>query len=168
MDIIIRKSLPSDLQQVKALEVEVFNMGYTEDFIERLLLSGYSYVALDKDNIIGYILSDFDDYMFESEEIYEYMAIHNDRVLFTVISLAVQEKYRNKKIATALMYTLLADLEDTDIEKVALQVRVSNTHALSLYEKAGFEIVTLIHNYYNDPQEDGYLMIKIMKKQHKK
>jgi ribosomal-protein-alanine N-acetyltransferase len=40
-----------------------------------------------------------------------------------------------------------------------LEVRVTNTEAIGLYKKLGFEITRTIHGYYADG-EDAYLMTK--------
>jgi ribosomal-protein-alanine N-acetyltransferase len=44
------------------------------------------------------------------------------------------------------------------VDYVILEVRVSNTPAITLYKKLGFEIRDLLRAYYSDG-EDGYLMV---------
>ena len=44
------------------------------------------------------------------------------------------------------------------IEKIFLEVRVSNIPAISLYEKMGFESLGVRKNFYEHPQEDASIM----------
>jgi len=46
-----------------------------------------------------------------------------------------------------------------DTTEVYLEVRVSNTPAISLYEKLGFRVVGRIPRYYSDG-EDAYIMAR--------
>lgn len=44
--------------------------------------------------------------------------------------------------------------------KLSLEVRVSNSRAIALYESYGFEKKSNRKDYYADNHEDAYLMIK--------
>jgi ribosomal-protein-alanine N-acetyltransferase len=46
-----------------------------------------------------------------------------------------------------------------DAKEVYLEVRVSNTPAIRLYEKLGFKIVKVLEGYYSDG-ENAYLMAR--------
>lgn len=72
-----------------------------------------------------------------------------------ILNIVVNEKYRNKKIATNLMDTLISEFEDT-IEFLTLEVSVNNIPAINLYKKFGLEIINTRKNYYED--SDAYLM----------
>ncbi len=51
-------------------------------------------------------------------------------------------------------------------KKIILEVRVSNNVAYSLYEKLGFEEISIRRNYYRLPKgrEDAFVMSKTLKK----
>ena len=68
--------------------------------------------------------------------------------------LFVEEKYRNKKIASCLLEHMIKEVGN--VENITLEVRVDNAIAINLYKKFGFEIVSIRKNYYKDI--DGYLM----------
>lgn len=72
-----------------------------------------------------------------------------------ILNIVVKEKYRNKKIATNLMDTLISEFADT-IEFLTLEVSVNNMPAINLYKKFGLEIINTRKNYYED--SDAYLM----------
>lgn len=79
-----------------------------------------------------------------------------------VISIAVLPEYRRRGIGEALLREALkAMVEYYGVKECYLEVRVSNTPAINLYKKIGFEIGRIIRGYYADG-EDAYLMrIKI-------
>jgi len=76
-----------------------------------------------------------------------------------IVSLAVLEKYRRRGIGTALMKAALEGLKNYGVKEVYLEVRVSNTPAIRLYEKLGFVKKRIIPSYYLHG-EDAYLMVK--------
>lgn len=163
MTIYVRKADIIDLHTIIKLENEIFNMGYSNDFIEFILSEGNNYIAFIDNNPVGYLLSNYDDYMFDTSEMIEYMDKHNDRILFTIISFGILEKYRGKRIGSTLMKFFLEDINnDKNIEKVVLQVKISNNYAIHLYEKFGFVIDSVLKDYYTNPTEDAYLMVKYM------
>ena len=51
-------------------------------------------------------------------------------------------------------------------KKIFLEVRVSNNHAIELYNKTGFKKVSIRKNYYRlpDGKEDALVMSKRLKK----
>ena len=44
------------------------------------------------------------------------------------------------------------------MERIFLEVRVSNTPAIALYEKMRFENLGIRKNFYDHPREDAYIM----------
>jgi len=77
-----------------------------------------------------------------------------------IISLAVLPRYRRRGLGTRLMEKALDALHRVyGCTEVYLEVRVSNTPAIKLYEKLGFKKVSVLKRYYADG-EDAYLMAK--------
>ncbi|MEM1515275.1 MAG: ribosomal protein S18-alanine N-acetyltransferase [Candidatus Bathyarchaeia archaeon] len=75
-----------------------------------------------------------------------------------VISIAVLPNYRRMGIGKALLLEALkAMVKHYGVRECYLEVRVSNTPAINLYKKTGFEISRVIKGYYADG-EDAYLM----------
>ena len=73
-------------------------------------------------------------------------------------NIFVNEKYRNKKIATKLMQCLIDIEYKNKVDNITLEVRKSNSVAIHLYTKFGFDSVAIRKFYYGD--EDAILMIK--------
>lgn len=112
---------------------------YNNDFWEKIIAEHFSFIAKLNSEIVGYIL----------------IGHLNDN--FYLLSLAINEQYRNYGIANKLIKKALDNLGKKEIY---LNVRISNKIAIHLYEKYGFKIETIIPNYYYNPIEDGYKMIK--------
>lgn len=75
-----------------------------------------------------------------------------------VISIAVLPGYRRMGIGEALLKEALRAMNEYyDVKECYLEVRVSNTPAINLYKKLGFEIERIIRGYYADG-ENAYLM----------
>lgn len=75
-----------------------------------------------------------------------------------IISIAVLPEYRNKGVGSALVEEALEAMSaHYGAEHCYLEVRVSNTGALNLYRKIGFEVERTIRRYYSDG-ENAYIM----------
>jgi Acetyltransferases len=75
-----------------------------------------------------------------------------------VVSIGVLPHARRLGIATNMMIRGMKAMKKFyEAEEVFLEVRVSNTPAISLYKKLGYEIAGRIPRYYSDG-EDAYIM----------
>ncbi|MFX1252801.1 MAG: ribosomal protein S18-alanine N-acetyltransferase [Promethearchaeota archaeon] len=68
-----------------------------------------------------------------------------------LLSIAVLKEYRKQGIASALLKRAYNALKKSNtFQGIYLEARESNTPAISLYKKLGFEIVRTRRNYYTD------------------
>jgi ribosomal-protein-alanine N-acetyltransferase len=74
-----------------------------------------------------------------------------------VISIAVLPEHQRRGIGTALVKEAMAGMRVYKAKECYLEVRVSNTPGVKLYEKLGFEASRVVHGYYADG-EDAYIM----------
>jgi len=91
--------------------------------------------AWDKDKIVGYI------------------GIEKIADETHIINMAVDPDYRKQGIGTKLIEAIL---NDKDV--FFLEVRVSNVAAQRLYKKFSFDVVGTRKKYYQDNNEDAYIM----------
>jgi ribosomal-protein-alanine N-acetyltransferase len=77
-----------------------------------------------------------------------------------VMNVAVEPKHRRRGIATALLDRLFELTADDGRRGYTLEVRVSNTQAIALYERLGFESRGIRRGYYTDNREDALIMWK--------
>lgn len=76
-----------------------------------------------------------------------------------VISIAVLPEHQRKGIAKALMEEAMLAMRLLKAKECYLEVRVTNTPAIELYRKLGFETSRSIRSYYADG-EDAYVMTR--------
>jgi len=77
-----------------------------------------------------------------------------------VMNVAVAPAFRRQGIGEGLMVALMDALRDKGMESLTLEVRASNSPAISLYDRLGFTEVGRRPNYYTDPREDALIMRK--------
>lgn len=83
-----------------------------------------------------------------------------------VISLAVRPSWRRRGIGKLLLTSLLRYFGEHNVSRVYLEVRRSNSAAVSLYRRCGFKEAGVVTNYYPDG-EDAIVMVLELG-QHKK
>lgn len=75
-----------------------------------------------------------------------------------ILNLAVHPDYRHQGYGTKLLnYVLTNFKQEKDIE-FFLEVRKSNSIAINLYRKFGFEIIGKRRRYYSETNEDALVM----------
>ena len=74
-----------------------------------------------------------------------------------IISIAVLPENQRGGIGTALMEEVMHGMRFYKAKEWFLEVRVTNTPAVKLYKKFGFQTNKIAHGYYNDG-EDAYIM----------
>jgi len=82
-----------------------------------------------------------------------------------ILKIAVTPAWRRRGIATRLTKRCLKTGAEQGAISAHLEVRPSNTPAVGLYQKLGFEVIGRRHNYYRDSQEDALVMMKNLKEE---
>lgn len=75
-----------------------------------------------------------------------------------ITTLAVNPGLKRKKIGEALLKRIIDDSYENEVKYITLEVRVSNTSAISLYEKYGFKSLGTRKGYYQNNNEDALIM----------
>ena len=73
-------------------------------------------------------------------------------------NVAVHPDHRGLGLGEAMMRYAIAKVRAAGAGFVTLEVRQSNTAAVTLYKKLGFEILGTRKNYYTKPDEDAHVM----------
>ena len=79
-----------------------------------------------------------------------------------ILNVAVHPVHRGKGFGKALVRFLIDEFGDR-LSFITLEVRPSNTTAVSLYEGFGFEQVGERRNYYRNPAENALLLTKFFR-----
>ncbi|MGN0494540.1 MAG: ribosomal protein S18-alanine N-acetyltransferase [Acutalibacteraceae bacterium] len=77
-----------------------------------------------------------------------------------ITNVAVFPQYRRMGVAAALLDKVFCFAREKALSFVSLEVRASNTAAVSLYEKTGFKEEGRRKNFYRLPREDALIMTK--------
>jgi ribosomal-protein-alanine N-acetyltransferase len=76
-----------------------------------------------------------------------------------VVSVAVLPEYQQKGIGSALTQEAMKNMRVYKAKECYLEVRVTNTPAITMYKKIGLQIVRTSSGYYADG-ESAYVMAK--------
>jgi [ribosomal protein S18]-alanine N-acetyltransferase len=94
----------------------------------------------------------------EDGELVGYLIISRYVDAWHVMNVAVAPHWRRRGVARALLERLFAVTENDGRRGYTLEVRVSNTTAIRLYERLGFRSRGIRRAYYTDNREDALIM----------
>ena len=133
-----------DAEALSLIEEKYFPNPWTKgQFLYEIKENEFSttIVALDKGGIIGFLV---------------YWIIFDNA---QICNICVENDYRKLGIANHLFDIAEKDFIKNECFSITLEVRISNTPAINLYKKRGFDIVCVKKGYYKDG-EDAYYMMK--------
>jgi len=141
----IERYLPTDLDELMAIEQKSFEMPWSRTSYEELApMEGISiWVARLGGRLVGYMLL---------QHVVDALELH---------TFAVTPKLRNQGIGTRLMEHLLQEAKRLHVQSVFLQVRPTNNAARRIYQKLGFQVVGTRCAYYSNDGEDA-LVLRLM------
>ena len=140
----IREMKAQDVPQIAELERICFSDPWSAQSIATELDNSLScwLVATDGEKVVGYVGS-------------QTVLDGSD-----MMNIAVAPDFRREGLAEALVNALIDCLRQRKSRCLILEVRVSNTPAITLYEKLGFVEIGRRKNYYRNPKEDALILRK--------
>jgi ribosomal-protein-alanine N-acetyltransferase len=94
----------------------------------------------------------------ETGELIGYLIVSRYVDAWHVMNIAVDPNVRRAGVATALLVRLFEVTSGDGRRGYTLEVRVSNTGAINLYERLGFQPRGIRRGYYTDNREDALIM----------
>lgn len=140
----IRLMCEKDLEQVTAIEKEIFLIPWSEKaFADSLASNNTLYLVAESENrIVGYCGM--------------YISFEEGNIT----NVAVAPLFRRKKIARHMLEEILTRAKEKNVSDVILEVRETNVPAISLYEQLGFKEAGIRKNFYERPVENALIMWK--------
>ena len=140
----VKKALPDDIDFIASLEERTFSAPWDRNSLLYAVNDPdtYFFTALYNGEKAGYISA-------------KYIAGELD-----INNVAVDERFRKKGAASALMNALFSVGAALNCDFITLEVRASNVPAVNLYKKFGFELEGIRKNYYTLPSEDALIYTK--------
>jgi ribosomal-protein-alanine N-acetyltransferase len=149
----------ADLDEVLQIERAVFKHPWTKDFFRLIMSDANNYViTLRRDNsVIGYggyhFLSRETDFRLTREKY--------DRVVH-LINIAIRPDQQSRGFGTYLLSTLIDHARTRNGNYCYLEVRPSNSRAITFYRKLGFSLIGLVEDYYPQESENALVMGMIL------
>ena len=121
----------SDLNEIHAIEqeneVELWSL---KNFRDSILAKHFFKIYILNKTIIGFIVARLIQHEYE------------------ILNIGVKKNMRKKQVATKLMDALIGECNNKNIKHIFLEVRTSNTPAISMYKKFDFNEIGVRTNYY--------------------
>ena len=138
----IRWMIRRDMPIVLSIESECFEFPWTEDDFIRCLRQRncIGMVAEIDEQVVGFML-------------YE---LHKNRL--HVLNFAVASAERRSGVGRAMVEKLIGKLSHERRNRIMLETRESNLGAQLFFRSLGFRAISVLHDFYDDSDEDAYLM----------
>lgn len=138
----IRWMIRRDMPAVVGIEDSAFEFAWSEDDFIRCLRQRncIGMVAEQDDRVVGFM-------------IYE---LHKNRL--HILNFAVSPDARRGGVGNAMVSKLLGKLSHERRNRIMLEVRETNLDAQLFFKSIGFKAVSVLRDFYEDSDEDAYLM----------
>lgn len=138
----IRRISENDIEAIASLEREIFPDPWSVKSIRETYENNSACIigAYKQNVLIGYVIF---YYVLDEGEI---------------ARIAVSSTYRRQGVAEQIFSGLLGFCAENKIERILLDVRISNEPAIAFYRKTGFTDDGIRKNFYDNPKEHALLM----------
>ena len=141
MEYKITSLAPSDIKGIAEIEKECFSEPWSEGAIKEAFDYGTAFFVAKTDGaVIGYV------------------GVKKIRDEADIANVAVTKKARKCGVGDSLIKAVSDWAKQEGVKKVSLEVRVTNSAAISLYKKHNYTEVGRRKNFYRNPSEDALIL----------
>ena len=136
-----------DLRKIVSLEQKIFKKNaFSKNLIKKLILNNLLFLKLEiskiRKELAGFII-----------------VVKNGKDKVNIINFLIKPKYQNKGYGSYLLQETIKKIKTlSGIKKIILNVQVSNSVAIKLYEKYHFKKNSIIIEKYYPSGESAFLM----------
>jgi ribosomal-protein-alanine N-acetyltransferase len=143
-ELVIEPMRSAHVRQVVAIEGDLFEGPWTDGMFRQEIRDGFlsrPLVGLVDGVVVAYVIA-----WFLRDEVH-------------LLNLAVARAHQGRGHARRMLSRLIEMAREGRCGNISLEVRVSNTRAIRLYESFGFSIAGRRKDYYQDNREDALIMV---------
>lgn len=144
MSVMVRKARLEDAAGIYVVEQESFSIPWS--------LSSIQHELAHSDLTMYYVLED------DSGTIAGYAGLWHVLDEGQITNIALLKAYRRQGYGELLLRVLMEEAWKKKCMNIFLEVRFSNIAAFALYQKLGYEVISVRKQYYSKPVEDAYVM----------
>lgn len=143
-DLVIAPATADDIEAIDEIEKHSFKSPWSKSTFEGELLREWA--RIDVGRIDGRIVT-FCNYWLVTTELH-------------ILAIATHPDLRGRGIGGSMLAHVLDVAMKTGCALATLEVRRSNRPAIAMYERAGFKTVHVRARYYQDDDEDAFVMLR--------
>ncbi|MBC7074923.1 MAG: ribosomal protein S18-alanine N-acetyltransferase [Syntrophomonadaceae bacterium] len=145
-DFIVRKMTAQDIDEVMGIEKSSFSLPWARE----------SYFAELRNDLAAYLVCEYEG------KVAGYGGIWVVLEEAHITNVAVSEQFRRSGIGKTLMCALEKIAREKKAARIILEVRPSNSAALTMYRGLGYVPAGIRKRYYYDNGEDAIIMVKYL------
>lgn len=142
----VRRAAKSDMPDILAIERDCFSPPWSEESLLREVCGDDAFFAVATEDgvVLGFVI------------------LRRAADEGEIFQIAVTRPARNRGAADKLIRSAIRWAADNALSALYLEIRASNTPAAGLYLKHGFAVTGRRKKYYADPDEDAYIMSRLL------
>lgn len=144
-ELVIRPMVSADIPAVVAIEEEAFTTPWRFDTFRSLLSRAEVELAVAESPGVG----------LAAYAVLWCIGDHGE-----LANIAVRHDLRGDGLGAALLDYVVERAAQRGVERLFLEVRVSNKRAAGMYQRRGFEEIGRRKGYYDLPKEDALVLVK--------
>lgn len=96
-------------------------------------------------------------FLFNQDKLVGYILLSTVLDEADLLLIGVAKEEQRKNIGQKLLQEACLELDQKEVKKIFIEVRQSNSKAISFYQKNGFVEIAKRRNYYQNPKEDALI-----------
>lgn len=157
---LIRKMTMEDIRQVVEIEAQCFSLPWSQTSFEDSLKRDDTVFLVCEQNKSDKLLTKLQNNTNPVDKIIiGYIGMYLSFEEGEITNVAVLPSARKQGIGERLIKEMKKVALQQKIERIVLEVRVSNQPAINLYEKNDFRSIGIRKNFYEKPVEDANIMV---------